>query len=160
MPLSKRKLLLLAPFFAAICLLVASCGSDAPTPECLAAEDGTFVPASCEAPAGATLEPTPTPPPTNGGGGPGPGFSAFASAGCAGCHTIDGTPARGLTGPNLTMIASRGEAYIRESIVLPNAQMAPACPSGPCVPSVMPQDFGDRLSEETIDEIVEFLLGL
>ena len=38
------------------------------------------------------------------------GQAVFLSteAGCRGCHTIDGTKARGVTGPNLTHFASRG----------------------------------------------------
>lgn len=35
------------------------------------------------------------------------GQSVFLSSGCALCHTIRGTPARGVTGPDLTHLASR-----------------------------------------------------
>ena len=37
----------------------------------------------------------------------GEGEAAFAGVGCAACHTIRGTPARGDTGPDLTHVASR-----------------------------------------------------
>jgi cytochrome c oxidase subunit 2 len=36
------------------------------------------------------------------------GAQVFVQRGCAGCHTIEGTPAAGKVGPNLTHIASRG----------------------------------------------------
>jgi cytochrome c oxidase subunit 2 len=35
------------------------------------------------------------------------GRQVFLARGCAGCHTIRGTPAAGLTGPDLTHVASR-----------------------------------------------------
>lgn len=39
--------------------------------------------------------------------GGGPGLSLFLSSGCAACHTIRGTPANGLAGPDLTHVGSR-----------------------------------------------------
>jgi len=39
--------------------------------------------------------------------GEGPGLSLFLSSGCAACHTIRGTPANGLAGPDLTHVGSR-----------------------------------------------------
>jgi cytochrome c oxidase subunit 2 len=39
--------------------------------------------------------------------GRGPGLSLFLSSGCAACHTIRGTPANGLAGPDLTHVGSR-----------------------------------------------------
>jgi len=39
--------------------------------------------------------------------GKGPGLSLFLSSGCAACHTIRGTPANGLAGPDLTHVGSR-----------------------------------------------------
>lgn len=35
------------------------------------------------------------------------GYQVFMSKACVGCHTIDGTPARGKVGPNLTHVGSR-----------------------------------------------------
>ncbi|NYF32572.1 cytochrome c oxidase subunit II [Sphingopyxis sp. JAI108] len=37
----------------------------------------------------------------------GEGLSLFLSSGCAACHTIRGSPARGLAGPDLTHVGSR-----------------------------------------------------
>jgi cytochrome c oxidase subunit 2 len=41
------------------------------------------------------------------GGAGGEGLSLFLSSGCAACHTIRGTPANGLAGPDLTHVGSR-----------------------------------------------------
>ena len=141
-------------------LLLAACGTEEPTPECLAAADGALVPAECVAPDGAAQLPTPTPtqPPSNGGGVS--GGALFAEGGCAICHTIAGI-STGEVGPDLTRIGSRADAaYIRESILDPNAVIAAECPSGPCPSNVMPGNFGDALSGEEIDALVEFLAGL
>ena len=35
------------------------------------------------------------------------GWALFTESGCAACHAIDGTPAQGRTGPNLTNVAAR-----------------------------------------------------
>ncbi|MDR7060487.1 MULTISPECIES: cytochrome c oxidase subunit II [unclassified Sphingopyxis] len=43
--------------------------------------------------------------PSQGAGGE--GLALFLSSGCAACHTIRGTPARGLAGPDLTHVGSR-----------------------------------------------------
>lgn len=42
-----------------------------------------------------------------GGGSGGEGLRLFLSSGCAACHTIRGTPANGLAGPDLTHVGSR-----------------------------------------------------
>ena len=39
--------------------------------------------------------------------GAAPGAGLFASAGCAACHRIAGTPANGNAGPDLTFVGSR-----------------------------------------------------
>lgn len=96
--------------------------------------------------------------------------SAFAKAGCAGCHTIPGIPnAVGLVGPDLTFIGDdagsrkegmSGEAYIRESILDPTAFIAPQCPNGDCPANVMLPNFGERLTTADLDIIVAYLLTL
>ena len=141
-------------------LLLAACGAEEPTPECLAAADGALVPAECVAPDGSVELPTATPtqPPSNVGGASGP--TLFAEGGCAICHTIEGL-STGEVGPELTTIGGRKDAgYIRESIVDPNAVIAAECPSGPCPSNVMPGNFGDALSDEEIDTLVAYLSGL
>ena len=121
----------------------------------------------------ATTMPAPTPEPTEplaeapAAAGPeviAMGEELFTSQGCVGCHTIEGV-SQGVVGPDLTDIGDEAEeraqeagvadaaAYIRESIV------APECPSGPCPPGVMPQNFGAALSEAQVDALVEYLLA-
>ncbi|MFQ5595037.1 MAG: c-type cytochrome [Anaerolineae bacterium] len=97
------------------------------------------------------------------------GGELFKSEGCTSCHTIEGV-SQGQVGPDLTHIGTvaveriaeagdeSAEVYIRQSIVDPNAYIAPACPQGPCPASVMPQSFGQVLSEERIKALVTYLL--
>jgi len=95
------------------------------------------------------------------------GQQVYLTVGCTGCHTL-GTLSSGVVGPALTHIGTEAgsmkpgmsaEDYIRESIVNPNAFLAPTCPSGPCPANVMPQDWGDKLSEEQLNDLVAFLLA-
>lgn len=78
------------------------------------------------------------------------------STNCSSCHAING--AGGQIGPELTTVyAAKGEEYIRESILLPNAVIAPECPTGTCPSGVMPQTFGETLSEDDLNSIVSYL---
>ncbi len=90
---------------------------------------------------------------------------------CGACHTISGVDGMtGKVGPDLTHIGTNAATrkpgmnakdYIHESIVDPNAFIAPQCPDGPCQsPSLMPPIFGDRLTAKQLDTLVEFLAGL
>ncbi|MBW7883027.1 MAG: hypothetical protein H3C34_10385 [Caldilineaceae bacterium] len=98
---------------------------------------------------------------------PGNVVAAFNKGGCAGCHVIPGIPgANGQIGPDLTTIgvdaAARREGtlteqYVRESILDPNAYIAPECPIGPCPAGVMLQSFAQTLSEEDLETIVGYL---
>ena len=90
------------------------------------------------------------------------GKQLFASNGCAGCHTLAAAGASGTVGPDLDKVVSdaakyaKGRpaaAYIRESIVTPNAFVVPGFPKG-----TMPQTFGQQLSPQQIDSLVQFLL--
>ncbi|MFQ5595701.1 MAG: c-type cytochrome [Anaerolineae bacterium] len=98
------------------------------------------------------------------------GEELFTSQGCVGCHTIEGV-SQGAVGPDLTDIGDEAEeraqeagvvdaaTYVREAIVDPNAFVAPECPTGPCPPGVMPQNFGAALSEAQVDALVHYLLA-
>ncbi len=102
------------------------------------------------------------------------GKQLFQSQGCGACHTFKGLSS-GAVGPDLTDMAAPAQEYlkdpkykgqakdaagfVRESIVDPNAFIAPQCPAGPCTPGVMPQDFGKRLNKEQIEALVAFLLS-
>ncbi len=75
---------------------------------------------------------------------------------CSSCHAINGEG--GQIGPELTNVyANKGEDYVRESILMPNAVIAPECPTGACPSGVMPQNFGEVLSEDDLNNIVSYL---
>lgn len=149
---------------AAALLLAAACGS-APDPAanaCLVAQGGVLVASPCEAP-GVTPIPTPTPSgPVNGGSSLTGGARVFVQvAGCGACHTVEAIPqVNGQVGPDLSGVGARLDAdAIRLSILDPNAELAAECPTGPCEPDLMPQNFGETLTPEQIDQLVELLSG-
>jgi hypothetical protein len=94
-------------------------------------------------------------------------IAAINKGGCTACHTIPNIPgAVGVVGPNLANIGVTGaeripgyeaEAYIRESLVEPNAFTAPECPTGPCITGVMPEIL---LEDAEVDVIVSYLATL
>ena len=96
--------------------------------------------------------------------------AAFAKAGCAGCHTIPGVAnAVGQVGPDLSAIGSEAdtrkdsldaEAYLHESIVDPQAFIAPQCPNGDCPENVMLPNIAERLTDDEISSIVDYLIAL
>ena len=96
------------------------------------------------------------------GGSLAPGLRVFLSSGCSACHTIDSVSRAAVAvGPNLSNIGGRADAaYIRESILDPNAVIAAACPAGPCPSGVMPQTVGLLLSEDELDVLVQYLTSL
>lgn len=94
---------------------------------------------------------------TGGGGGEtgggADGAAVFADNGCGSCHTLSVAEATGTVGPDLDQIETPTAAFIRESIVDPNKDVAQGF-----TPGVMPQDFGDKLSADELDALVEYLL--
>jgi cytochrome c oxidase subunit 2 len=86
-------------------------------------------------------------------GGGGAGRQLFAEGGCASCHTLADADANGTVGPNLDELSRRDEAYVKQSIVNPNATVVQGFPR-----NVMPDDFGDRFSPEEVDALVKYLL--
>lgn len=90
---------------------------------------------------------------------------------CGICHVIpDVEGAQGQVGPSLAGIGEQAatrveglsaEEYIRESLLDPNAYVVEDCPTGPCTqPSAMPGDLGERMTEEQVAILVEFLANL
>lgn len=84
--------------------------------------------------------------------------------GCFSCHSIDGSDQVGPTWLGLfgsTVQAEDGnsytvdEEYLLESIVNPNAKIHSGYPAG-----VMPQNFGEQIPEEQINEIIAFIKSL
>ncbi len=119
----------------------------------------------------ATPLPTPTPAPTS---TPRPleGDTAeeiFLNAGCTSCHQIGHLGESHKVGPDLSNIRldsqdrvsnMSAEEYIRQSILDPNAYLAPECPNGPCLANIMPRDYQLRLSAKQVDLLVDYLLEL
>jgi len=90
------------------------------------------------------------------------GREAFLSGACAGCHTVKGTTAAGKVGPDLTHLMSKQPSTIagvhspiNEENLRKWVRNAPAIKPG----VVMPK-FEGQLSDETINDIVQWLLTL
>jgi cytochrome c551/c552 len=94
------------------------------------------------------------------GGNAAAGKPVFASNGCGSCHTFKAGGATGTVGPDLdTKPAQDAQkakqplaAFLRESIVDPNAFVSAGYPKG-----VMPATFGSSLSKTQLDTLVAFL---
>jgi len=106
--------------------------------------------------------PTATPSPEEAADPVARGKQVFMTAGCTGCHTIDGI-SNGVVGPNLTKIGevaatrkdgASAEEYVRESIQNPNAQVVEGFQ-----PNLMPQNYSQQLSNKQLDDLVAFLLA-
>jgi len=86
------------------------------------------------------------------------GEELFVAAGCNACHQLDALGAVGGVGPNFNQVGSRLSVdEIKQSIMDPNAVIAENCPAGPCPSGVMPQNFGQRLTQEQIQTLAEYL---
>ena len=100
--------------------------------------------------------PAPSPQTTTGekpSGSPEAGKAVFASSGCGGCHAFAAAGSSGSVGPNLDeVLAGKDAAFVRTSIVDPNAEVAQGFS-----PNVMPQTYKDQLSPEQLADLVAFL---
>lgn len=97
-------------------------------------------------------QPGPPPPPAQ-QGDPAAGKAVFESQGCGGCHTFTPAGTNGQIGPNLDQVLKgKDPAFIRESIVTPNAEIAQGFQ-----PNIMPQDYGQKLSAKQLNDLVAFL---
>jgi len=107
-----------------------------------------------------TTQATTTQGTTTGGGAPsgnaGAGkqiFTATAQPPCSSCHTLSEAGASGQVGPNLDdVLKGKDAAFIHESIVDPNAEVASGFSAG-----VMPDVYDQQLSEEQLADLVAFL---
>lgn len=97
-----------------------------------------------------------------GGGGGGPagdpaaGKEVFASVSpaCSSCHTLADAGSSAEIGPNLDeSLQGQDAAFVEESIVDPEAQVAEGFQ-----PGIMPGDYGEKLSEEELANLVAYLL--
>jgi mono/diheme cytochrome c family protein len=89
------------------------------------------------------------------------GEQIFTAAGCAGCHTFGPAGSNGTIGPNLDELAAAagkrepgksGEQYVRESLLQPEAFLAPGF--GNAMPS-----FEGRLTDKQIQTLIDYLLN-
>ena len=81
------------------------------------------------------------------------GRTVFEGQGCASCHTFAPAGATGTVGPNLgEVLADKDAAFIHQSIVDPNAVIASGYSAG-----IMPENYGQQLSPEQINDLVAFL---
>jgi cytochrome c oxidase subunit II len=86
-----------------------------------------------------------------------PGEAAFVTAGCGSCHTFTPAGTDAQVGPSLDAIKPPAgkpvEEFIRESVVEPDAVVAAGFQ-----PGVMPKTFGQTLSDEQLDALVQYLV--
>jgi mono/diheme cytochrome c family protein len=125
-----------------------------------AAEGGsTSAPAATTPSTGSTSTPSTS---TGGGGGGAQGnaaagkqiFTATAQPQCASCHTLEEAGATGVVGPNLDdALKGKDAAFIHQSIVDPNAQIASGFQAG-----IMPQNYGQQLNDQQLADLVAFLV--
>lgn len=121
-------------------------------------------------PTSATAFPTSTaaPPSSGGGGGSttggGPGQQLATQLGCAACHSTGGASGvgptwKGIAGSQATLAdgstVTRDDAYLRESITAPNAKVVKGFN-----PGIMPGTFGQSLTPDQINQLVEYMKTL
>lgn len=166
---SYRKYLILALAITAIAMVTAACGSATPTGDCLVPQNGVLVASDCTVPAGVTPEPTATPlpvTPTPGSSDPAvaAGIKVVQANGCSACHSTNGSAGvgptwKGLYGSTVTLndgtTVTANDAYIHESIVDPSAKIVKGFSDG-----IMPQNFGTKLSDQDISNIIAYIKTL
>lgn len=82
-------------------------------------------------------------------------LEVFVQSGCGAYHTFGPAGSESTRGPDLDGVTRElDEASLRESILSPEARIAPGFDSG-----LMPADYSQRLSPAELDELVAFLLG-
>ncbi len=80
------------------------------------------------------------------------GRAVFARMGCGACHTLAAAGSLGEMGPDLDQ---RLPSHTRASLV----ERITRGPSADGTFSPMPDNFGDRLNDEELDALVDFLLA-
>jgi mono/diheme cytochrome c family protein len=82
--------------------------------------------------------------------------------GCMTCHSLE--PGVTMVGPSLANVGAEassrvsgqsGEDYLRQAIVEPNAHLVEGFGQG-----IMPQGYGNELSEQQLNDLVAFLASL
>jgi mono/diheme cytochrome c family protein len=97
---------------------------------------------------------------TGGGGGgaaagdPAAGKAVFEAQNCGQCHTLADAGTEGQLGPNLDeTLAGADAAFVEESIVNPDAEVTEGFDE-----NLMPEDFGEKLDEKQLGDLVAYLL--
>ena len=81
-------------------------------------------------------------------------FTTTAQPSCSTCHTLKEAGATQTIGPNLDeVLKDKDAAFIRASIVDPNAEVAPGYQ-----PGIMPGTYGEQLDEQQLADLVAFLV--
>jgi cytochrome c oxidase subunit 2 len=102
-------------------------------------------------------------PPTGAEGAAERGATWAQQFGCLACHSTDGSTLvgptwKGLFGSTRTLAdgttVQADEAYLRTAILDPGAQLVQG------FPDVMPKDFGERLTEEQVQDLIEYIKSL
>jgi mono/diheme cytochrome c family protein len=136
---------------------VAAAAAPAPTPT------PTPTPAPAPAPAPTTTTATPA---TGPGTAPSAatlalGKQTFLGSGCGACHTLKAAGSAGAIGPDLDNLAANAKtagqplaAYVRQSIVKPNAYIVPGFQ-----PNVMPGTFAQSLTPPQLSALVAYLVA-
>jgi cytochrome c5 len=83
------------------------------------------------------------------------GAQVFVSNGCGSCHTFAAANSTGTTGPDLNeyLAPDDDKAGIEEMIVEPNSEIAEGFQA-----NVMPPTYGQSLSEQELEQLVQFLI--
>ena len=125
----------------------------------LESQGGTITVTASDVPASAG--PTPGARPGNPGGGSAiaggstDAMTIIRGAGCIGCHKVGAEG--GAVGPDLTHVGGRlSAAGIREAILLPNAKVTKGYER---FAGIMPKVFGDQLTGNQLEALVNFLAG-
>lgn len=85
--------------------------------------------------------------------GEGPGAQVYANNGCGSCHTLAAAQSAGTLGPNLDeVVPGLTAAQLKEDIVDPGKVIAEG------YPNAMPADFGEKISPQQLDQLIEFLM--
>lgn len=79
----------------------------------------------------------------------------FFASNCGGCHVLGAAGTTGTIGPDLDQVLSgQSPDQISESITDPEAAISAGFPAG-----VMPANYGDTLTPEQLQQLVQFLTG-
>jgi mono/diheme cytochrome c family protein len=117
-------------------------------------------PATATTTATTTTTATKTSPGPSAAGNAAKGKAVFLANACGSCHTFKPAGSTATIGPDLdakpAVDAKKNHmslaAFVRESIVKPNAYISPGYPKG-----VMPQTFGTQLSKAQLADLVAFI---